>query len=40
MFGKERAALDGRRLSPALTQYIADEVKRWTAFVEEKGLKK
>ncbi len=25
---------------PALTQYIADEVKRWTAFVEEKGLKK
>jgi len=26
--------------SPALTQYIAGEVKRWTAFVEEKGLKK
>jgi tripartite-type tricarboxylate transporter receptor subunit TctC len=25
---------------PALTKYIADEVKRWTAFVEEKGLKK
>ena len=25
---------------PALTQYIAGEVKRWTAFVEEKGLKK
>jgi tripartite-type tricarboxylate transporter receptor subunit TctC len=26
--------------SPALTKYIAEEVKRWTAFVEEKGLKK
>lgn len=26
--------------SPALTRYIAGEVKRWTAFVEEKGLKK
>jgi tripartite-type tricarboxylate transporter receptor subunit TctC len=26
--------------SPALTQYIAAEVKRWTAFVGEKGLKK
>jgi tripartite-type tricarboxylate transporter receptor subunit TctC len=26
--------------SPALTRYIADEVKRWTAFVAEKGLKK
>ena len=26
--------------SPALTKYIAGEVKRWTAFVEEKGLKK
>jgi tripartite-type tricarboxylate transporter receptor subunit TctC len=26
--------------SPALTQYIAGELKRWTAFVEEKGLKK
>ena len=25
---------------PKLTEYIADEVKRWTAFVEEKGLKK
>jgi tripartite-type tricarboxylate transporter receptor subunit TctC len=25
---------------PALTRYVADEVKRWTAFVEEKGLKK
>jgi tripartite-type tricarboxylate transporter receptor subunit TctC len=25
---------------PALTKYIADEIKRWTAFVEEKGLKK
>jgi tripartite-type tricarboxylate transporter receptor subunit TctC len=25
---------------PALTKYVADEVKRWTAFVEEKGLKK
>jgi tripartite-type tricarboxylate transporter receptor subunit TctC len=25
---------------PTLTRYIADEVKRWTAFVEEKGLKK
>ncbi len=25
---------------PALTKYIADELKRWTAFVEEKGLKK
>ena len=25
---------------PRLTRYIADEVKRWTAFVEEKGLKK
>jgi tripartite-type tricarboxylate transporter receptor subunit TctC len=25
---------------PALTKYIAAEVKRWTAFVEEKGLKK
>ncbi len=25
---------------PALTKYIADEVKRWTAFVEERGLKK
>lgn len=26
--------------SPALTKYIAGEVKRWTAFVDEKGLKK
>ncbi len=26
--------------SPALTKYIAGEVKRWTDFVEEKGLKK
>jgi len=26
--------------SALLTQYIAGEVKRWTAFVEEKGLKK
>jgi tripartite-type tricarboxylate transporter receptor subunit TctC len=26
--------------SPALMKYVADEVKRWTAFVEEKGLKK
>jgi len=26
--------------SPALTKYIADEVKRWTGFVEEKGLRK
>jgi tripartite-type tricarboxylate transporter receptor subunit TctC len=26
--------------SPALTKYIAGEVKRWTTFVEEKGLKK
>jgi tripartite-type tricarboxylate transporter receptor subunit TctC len=26
--------------SSALTQYIAGEVKRWTSFVEEKGLKK
>jgi tripartite-type tricarboxylate transporter receptor subunit TctC len=26
--------------SPALTKYIAGEVKRWTSFVEEKGLKK
>jgi len=26
--------------APALTQYIADELKRWTAFVAEKGLKK
>ncbi len=26
--------------SPGLTKYIAGEVKRWTAFVEEKGLKK
>ena len=25
---------------PALTKYVAEEVKRWTAFVEEKGLKK
>jgi tripartite-type tricarboxylate transporter receptor subunit TctC len=25
---------------PELTKYITDEVKRWTAFVEEKGLKK
>jgi tripartite-type tricarboxylate transporter receptor subunit TctC len=25
---------------PKLTKYIADEFKRWTAFVEEKGLKK
>ena len=25
---------------PALTKYIAGEVNRWTAFVEEKGLKK
>jgi hypothetical protein len=25
---------------PALTKYIADELKRWTAFVDEKGLKK
>jgi tripartite-type tricarboxylate transporter receptor subunit TctC len=26
--------------APALTQYVADELKRWTAFVAEKGLKK
>jgi tripartite-type tricarboxylate transporter receptor subunit TctC len=26
--------------SPALTKYIAGEVKRWTSFVDEKGLKK
>jgi tripartite-type tricarboxylate transporter receptor subunit TctC len=26
--------------SAGLTKYISDEVKRWTAFVEEKGLKK
>jgi len=26
--------------SPALTEYVADELKRWTAFVDEKGLKK
>jgi tripartite-type tricarboxylate transporter receptor subunit TctC len=26
--------------SPTLTKYIAGEVKRWTDFVEEKGLKK
>jgi tripartite-type tricarboxylate transporter receptor subunit TctC len=26
--------------SPALTKYIAGAVKRWTAFVDEKGLKK
>ena len=26
--------------APKLTKYIADELKRWTAFVEEKGLKK
>jgi tripartite-type tricarboxylate transporter receptor subunit TctC len=26
--------------SPALTRYIAGEVKRWSAFVDEKGLKK
>jgi tripartite-type tricarboxylate transporter receptor subunit TctC len=26
--------------SPALTKYVAEEFKRWTAFVEEKGLKK
>ena len=25
---------------PRLTEYIAEELKRWTAFVEEKGLKK
>jgi tripartite-type tricarboxylate transporter receptor subunit TctC len=25
---------------PQLTRYIADEFRRWTAFVEEKGLKK
>ena len=25
---------------PKLTGYIAEELKRWTAFVEEKGLKK
>ena len=25
---------------PTLTKYVADELKRWTAFVEEKGLKK
>ena len=25
---------------PTLTKYIAGEVKRWTSFVEEKGLKK
>jgi tripartite-type tricarboxylate transporter receptor subunit TctC len=25
---------------PALTKYLADEVKRWSAFVDEKGLKK
>jgi tripartite-type tricarboxylate transporter receptor subunit TctC len=26
--------------SAALTRYIAGEVKRWSAFVDEKGLKK
>jgi tripartite-type tricarboxylate transporter receptor subunit TctC len=26
--------------SPGLTKYIAGEVKRWSAFVEEKGLKR
>ena len=25
---------------PTLTKYVADELKRWTAFVDEKGLKK
>ena len=25
---------------PALTKYLAEEVKRWSAFVDEKGLKK
>ena len=37
---EECAACRWMRMSPALTKYIADEVRRWTAFVEEKGLKK
>jgi tripartite-type tricarboxylate transporter receptor subunit TctC len=37
----EKSALLSMDADPAaLTQYIAGEVKRWTAFVEEKGLKK
>ena len=37
----EQNALLSMDASPsALTQYVAGELKRWTAFVEEKGLKK
>ena len=37
----EKTALLSMDANPsALTKYIADEVRRWTTFVEEKGLKK
>lgn len=37
---EQSALLSMDASSPALTQYISGELKRWTAFVEEKGLKK
>ena len=37
---EQNALLSMDASSSALTQYVAGELKRWTAFVEEKGLKK
>jgi tripartite-type tricarboxylate transporter receptor subunit TctC len=37
---EQSALLSMDASSPALTRYIAGEIKRWTTFVEEKGLKK
>jgi tripartite-type tricarboxylate transporter receptor subunit TctC len=37
---EQSALLSMDATSPALTQYISAEIKRWSAFVEEKGLKK
>jgi tripartite-type tricarboxylate transporter receptor subunit TctC len=37
---EQNALLSMDASSSALTEYVAGELKRWTAFVEEKGLKK
>ena len=37
---EQNALLSMDASSSALTQYVASELKRWTTFVEEKGLKK
>jgi len=37
---EQNALLSMDASSSALTEYVAAELKRWTAFVEEKGLKK